>query len=330
MKSGKIISLILTVILLLTAFTGCTGNGANKTSVFEASTQASTEAAAEVTTAEATTAAETTTEAATEAPTTEVQTTAQPKTEAATAAETKAETKAETSDSADSQTDKKRPAITMPRIRDKIGKKRNEHFFDDTVFIGDSVTLGLKNYVTNQRNNGNECLGTAQFLAAVSMSYTNSLGAIGKKNTIHPKYKGSEVMVDEGVRLIGAKKAFIMLGLNEFCGCSIEASMSNAKTFVNRIIKKNPGIDIYIQSVTPVISAKEEGDFTNASVNKYNNALKNLCAENGWTYVDVASAVKDENGCLRDDYCGDKSSQGVHMNNAGYRAWAEYLTDKFC
>ncbi len=327
MKFCKAISLILTAVLLLTAFTGCVGNGANKTSVFEATaTQALTEAATEVTTAEPTTAEETTTEAATEAPTTAVQTTAHPKTEVSAHTETETAPKAPE----ETGTDKKRPAITLPKISDKIGKKRNEHFFDDVVFIGDSVTLGLKNYVTNQRNNGNECLGTAQFLAAVSMSYTNSLGSIGKKNTIHPKYKGSEVMVDEGVRLIDAKKAFIMLGLNEFCGCSLEASMSNAKTFVNRIIKKSPGIDIYIQSVTPVISAKEKGNFTNASINRYNNALKNLCAENGWTYVDVASAVKDGSGCLRDDYCGDKSSQGVHMNNAGYRAWAEYLTDKFC
>ncbi len=215
-----------------------------------------------------------------------------------------------------------------PKIKDKKVKE-DKKFFDNAVFIGDSVSLGLKNYVTNQRNNGKECLGKAKFLVAGCMGYTNSLGAIGKQNTIHPKYNGKEVMVDDGVKLIGAEKAFIMLGLNDFCAYPLETGIKNAEIFVNRIIEKNPGIEIYIQSVTPVISAKERGKFNNDSINKFNEALFRLCEENSWTYVDIASVMKNENGCFKDEYCCDKDAQGVHMTYSAYRVWIDCLNEKF-
>lgn len=226
----------------------------------------------------------------------------------------------------------KEKATIFPKLKNKKREETEEkekNFFDNAVFIGDSVSLGLKNYATNQRNNGKECLGKAQFLVAGCMGYTNSLGAVGKQNTIHPKYNGKEVMVDDGVKMIGAKKAFIMLGLNDFCAYPLETSMKNAKIFIGRIVEKNPGIKIYVQSVTPVISAKERGKFNNDSINKFNEALIELCYENGWTYVDVASVMKNENGCFKDEYCCDKNAQGVHMTYSGYRAWVEYLNNKF-
>ena len=186
----------------------------------------------------------------------------------------------------------KEKATIFPKLKNKkreeTEEEKEKNFFDSAVFIGDSVSLGLKNYATNQRNNGKECLGKAQFLVAGCMGYTNSLGAVGKQNTIHPKYNGKEVMVDDGVKMIGAKKAFIMLGLNDFCAYPLETSMKNAKIFIGRIIEKNPGIKIYVQSVTPVISAKERGKFNNDSINKFNEALIEMCDENGWTYVDDA------------------------------------------
>ena len=326
---NRTLSIFIIAAVLLCTFAGCGSGGTqHKASVFEA-TKAATQPLTEVTTAAETTEQTTAVPEATAAPTTE-KITAKPTTVKATAALT---TLVKTTVQAISETTAeatKRQLPTLPKIGGRDKEKKNAHFFDDVVFIGDSVSLGLKNYVTNQRNNGNECLGKAQFLVAGSMGFTNSLGAIGKKNTIHPKYQGKEVMVDDGVRMIGAKKAFIMLGLNDFCGYALESSMKNAKIFVTRIIDKNPGIKIYIQSVTPVISAKEHGNFTNDTINKFNSALRKLCSENGWVYVDVASVMKNEKGCFKDEYCSDKEAQGVHMTNAGYRAWIAYLNDKFC
>ena len=224
----------------------------------------------------------------------------------------------------------RKPGRTFPDFLNKNKYKTGKEFFDDVVFVGDSVSLGLRNYVTNQRNKGAECLGKAQFLVAGSMGYGNSLGAIGSANSIHPKYQGKEIMIEDGVQKTGAKKVFIMLGLNDFCAYSVDTGMKNAEKLIGRIIEKNPDVKIYVQSVTPVIKAKEHGRFNNQSIDTFNAALKNLCNANGWTYVDVASSLKGADNCFKDEYCSDKDAQGVHMSYAGCKVWIDMLTNKYC
>ncbi len=224
----------------------------------------------------------------------------------------------------------RKPGRTFPTLIPRNSFKTGREFFDDAVFVGDSISLGLRNYVNSQRNSGKDCLGKAQFLVAGSMGYGNALGAIGSSYSIHPKYQGKEVLIEDGVKLIGAKKVFIMLGLNDFCVYSVETGMKNAEKLINRIIEKNPDIRIFIQSVTPVIKAKEHGKFNNKSIDAFNDALKNLCRSNGWTYVDVASSLKGTDNCFLDGYCSDKDSQGVHMSYSGCKVWIDLLTNKYC
>lgn len=202
-----------------------------------------------------------------------------------------------------------------------------EHFFDDAVFVGDSVTLGLRNYVTSERNEGRACLGEAEFLPAGSMGYTNTLGDIGVPNTIHPTYQGREMYIEDALALIEAKKAFIMLGMNDFCIYPEEDIIRNVKELINRIKEKNPEIGIYIESVTPV--NRDQGNFSNSNMDKFNAALKKFCEENGCTYVDVASVMKNEDGALIASYCSDPDGIGVHVTYEGCKAWVDYLNDVF-
>ncbi len=218
-----------------------------------------------------------------------------------------------------------KPETTVPKRTPNAAA----NFFDDAVLVGDSVSLGLRNYVTSRRNGGNECLGSAQFLVAGSMGYCNSRGKIGSPDSIHPKYKGKEVTIEDGVALTGAKKVFIMLGLNDFCAYSLDESMKNVKKTVNGIKEKNPDVKIYIQSVTPVIKSKERGRFNNDSINAFNSALEKTANELGCEFVDIAPIMKNSDGCFKDEYCSDPDAQGVHMNSAGSKVWVEYLTQQF-
>lgn len=202
------------------------------------------------------------------------------------------------------------------------------HFFDDAVFIGDSISLGLRNYVKAQRESGNDCLGEAELLVAGSMGYSNTLPEIGSPNSIHPQYNGTTVRIEDGVKLIGAKKVFIMLGLNDFCIYPHDMAMDNVRECIGKITAMNPGVSIYVQSVTPAL--KDSGSFSNENIRIFNEGLKTLCTENGWTYVDVASVMSDEYGRLKYEYCGDAEGKGVHMTNAGCEAWVNYLYDLFC
>ena len=206
-----------------------------------------------------------------------------------------------------------------------LTKEELNAFWDESVFIGDSVTLGLRNYVVGQRNKDVECLSGAQFLAMGNMSYTNSLPAIGTHDSYHPKYQGKTVTIEDGVRLTGAKNVFIMLGMNDFYAYSIEIGLESAQEVVARIKEECPDAEIFIESVTPTLY--DHKVFNNENINIFNEDMKTLCEENGWTYVDVASVMKDADGGFKGEYCSDPEDIGVHMNAEGCAAWIDYLNE---
>lgn len=212
----------------------------------------------------------------------------------------------------------------------KIPLVPDKEFFNDAVFVGDSVTLGLKNYTTAQRNKGKECLGTAQFLCVGSMSYTNALSKV-TSSSLHPTYKGQKMTVEEGLQKAGARKAFIMLGMNDFSAYSDKVWKQSVVTLISRIREKNPEIGIYIQSVTPILDGMEHGRFSNENILVFNSYLKSFCEENDCAYIDIGSEVMaDETGHLKKAYCGDPSAMGIHMSSSGCSAWASYLMQTFC
>lgn len=218
----------------------------------------------------------------------------------------------------------------LENLRTDIPRKKDKDFFNDAVFVGDSVTLGLKNYTTSRRNKGEACLGTAQFLCCGSMGYTNALSPVSA-NSLHPTYKGKKVSVEDGIALCAAKKVFIMLGMNDFCAYSKSTCQKSVATLIDRIQSKNPGIEIYIQSVTPIVDGMEHGTFNNTNMAKFNDFLRTFCEERRFVYVDISACVmQDDTGHLKKDYCGDPAAMGIHMNSAGSRAWVDYLTAEFC
>lgn len=206
---------------------------------------------------------------------------------------------------------------------------QGDSFFTDAVFVGDSVTMGLKNYVSDMRNNGYECLSNAQFLTGGSMGYVNSMLDLDDEWAIHPTYNGEEVMIADGVSYTGATKVFILLGMNDFNAYEFDEGIGNASDLVDSILEKNPGVSIYIQSVTPIVDGLEGPNFNNANIDLFNERLREMCDEKGLTFVNVASALKDENNCLVYDYCSDLDAEGVHLTFDGCEKWVEYLDARF-
>ena len=64
----------------------------------------------------------------------------------------------------------------------------------------------------------------------------------------------------------------------------------------------------------------------NDNIKKYNARLRELCEEEEWYFVDVASAMYDEAGeCLPEEYCSDPNDMGVHFTEKGCEKWVDYL-----
>lgn len=192
-------------------------------------------------------------------------------------------------------------------------------WFDDAVFIGDSVTLKLSYY------NDNGALGKAEFLCEGGLGYGNALWDLNQEGNLHPTYEGEKYTVDEGAKMLGAKKIFIMLGMNDIGMYGIDDSVENMKKLTAKVKKTNPDAKIYIESVTPMLEEKQMESLNNSSIDLFNDKLKDACADDGYTYLDVASVLKDDKGNLDDKYCSDPEGMGMHMSDDGCDKWVNYL-----
>ena len=198
--------------------------------------------------------------------------------------------------------------------------KVSDNWFDDAVFVGDSVSNMLALYSEDGS------LGNADFLTRACLGYNNSLWDLNYQYAVHPSYYGKTVTVDEGVRLSGKKKVFIMLGMNDIGGYGVEGTINGMNQLADRILAKSPGVQIYIQSVTPLIPGMVRDDMlNNANVAKFNKRAAEVCKERGFKFINVAEAVSDSNGALIYDYCSDPDYMGLHMNFKGVEKWVAYL-----
>ena len=193
-------------------------------------------------------------------------------------------------------------------------------YFDDAVFIGDSVSLMLQYYCA-----ATKALGNAQFLCAGSLSATNALWNVSSAS-VHPSYQGKKMLVEDGVAACGAKKVYIMLGVNNI-GYGVDYASNDMVKLIDRILAKAPDVSILVEAVTPMASSSTivTDSLNNTKIQQYNDKMKSICEERGWFFVNVAECVKDQNGYLNSAYCSDNNAMGIHFTYDGCKMWVDYL-----
>ena len=200
--------------------------------------------------------------------------------------------------------------------------RADSSYFSDAVFVGDSVSLKLEYYDAAM-----DVLGGASFLTSGSLGSGNALQEISDE-TVHPVYKGEKAYIEDSIADLGAKKVYIMLGMNDIGLYGIDESVENYETLVDRILEKSPDATIYVESMTPMTADSPIAgrDLNNENIKIYNQRLLELAQRRGWYFVDVASVMYTEDGnSLIPEYCSDPDDMGLHFTEAGCEAWVDYL-----
>lgn len=185
-------------------------------------------------------------------------------------------------------------------------------FFDDAVFVGDSVSLKLSYYAGSTG-----LLGDAKFLVRGSYGVANALF-----DELLMPWQGQEMGIEEAIQATGAKKMFIMLGMNDIGLYGIDKTIEHWGKLLERIRSKCPDLVIYIESMSPVWTGGERGDLKNSNVDAYNVKLKAFAESNGCKFIDIAPYMKDSTGGLATPYCSDNY---VHVTDAGVDTWIKVL-----
>ena len=212
------------------------------------------------------------------------------------------------------------PSPTLEPVTDEmLDSGRFDAYFDDAVFVGDSITESLRNYCIAQQRDDEDFMGNAQFLAAVSMSVRM---ASSDSRTLL-QYRGNAVSVTEGLLKMGAGQVFIMLGVNDYAGKYPDATLAYFDTLIDAIQEKCERIEIVIQSVTPVTKRFcQERQITIEEWNGFNVLLEQLCEEKGVQFLSFAELLMDADGYLADDMTGDGM---FHLTPAANAVWIRAL-----
>lgn len=184
----------------------------------------------------------------------------------------------------------------------------DESYFDDAIFIGDSLTDGLAAY---------ELLPREQVLADTGINPQTILTreCIGEE--------GAEQTVVEAAADLDPAKIYIMLGSNGVAFLNFDDIIGWYGELIDALQADHPDAEIYVQSILPVTADKhlEQELLTNERITELNGMIAEMAAEKGCFYLNVSEAVADENGCLPDELSAD----GMHFGVSTYRVWLDYL-----
>ncbi len=192
-------------------------------------------------------------------------------------------------------------------------------WFDHCVLIGDSVSDGLRTYAERKRKTKDAAfLGNLQFLTKVSYSLSYASADSPKKLV---KYKGKSMRPEDALQAMGAKSAFIMLGINDIFHGETENREKYCK-LIDNIRAKNPNIKLCLIAITPIVTEGQYSAFQNKNVDEYNEVVRNISSEKRCDYLNFNDQLRDKTGGLKPSYSRD---QFVHLKGGAFEIYAAAL-----
>lgn len=182
-----------------------------------------------------------------------------------------------------------------------------EQWFDDVLFIGDSRTVGLRDYAR---------LGRADYFCSVGMTVFDAM------DTLASDHDFAETDLEQLLQEKRYSKIYISLGLNE-CGYPYDLLMDGYETLLNRVRQLQPNAVIILQTMITVsrIKARSEWYFSLENLDKVNTGIKALADRERIRYIDANTYFADEEGYLPSEMTAD----GCHFYVSGYQDWARWI-----
>lgn len=201
------------------------------------------------------------------------------------------------------------PANETPATINAMFVPSDITYFDDALFIGDSRTVGIREYGS---------LNNASYFVLEGLSIHNlwkkevsvdGLGKVGLETLFNNKDYG---------------KIYIMLGFNEL-GYDKDYSAKKYKEALDKIHQMEPNTIIYICSNLHLTERQAELDerFSSANMEIYNQKIRAFADQQTFFYLDVNEKFNDAYYNLDKNY----SSDNVHLYAKYYKEWSDWFIE---
>jgi lysophospholipase L1-like esterase len=209
-----------------------------------------------------------------------------------------------------------------PITQARLDSGEFDRFFDDALFLGDSLTDMFGGYVRKCRETEEGLLGEAQFFGVTSMSV--KIACMDHASSgISFRYRGKAVSVTEIIRKTEAKRVFIMLGVNDIDSRAWDTVEEYFAKLIDVIHEKCPDTEVIIEGILPITEQycrvrKQKIDRWNS----FNAILAGICEAHGAAFLDFSADLMDPQGYLPMSLSSDRE---YHLNPEGESIWVRAL-----
>lgn len=120
-------------------------------------------------------------------------------------------------------------------------------------------------------------------------------------------------------------QVILMIGTNDINGGkNAEEIASNYQHILSLIASNLPNTEVCCVSIIPQNKEySQSASENNLRIKETNTKIEELARSFGYEYVNLFDRLIDENGFLKRNY----SSDGLHLNQKGYRVWTEVMKE---
>ena len=188
------------------------------------------------------------------------------------------------------------------------GEPVDADYFDDAVFIGDSIVNGLK-------------LNSAIARSSTWLVNDNMTVASAETDAIELA-DGTTTKLMDALEAEQYKKVYIMLGVNDLTAPADEWAQQYGELLAD-IAEKQPDAIIYVMGVMPVsrIAAQGKDHLSPISITNHNQALFKVLWNNGYYYLDTYGQFADGEGYL----ASEDNTDGIHLTASKYLEMYQYI-----
>lgn len=180
---------------------------------------------------------------------------------------------------------------------------------EGTLFIGDSNTVRLQ---------ASGLVEPEQVLARESIG----INAVTDMAFVLMEGNSRAMTVVQAVEKLRPELMVITLGTNDIGNRSVPDFIERYNKALDALEAASPGSTIVVNAIPPVCQYNSYSKLTREEVQRFNAALKAMCAERGLTFLDSCTEMADEEGHLPAHYADD---DGVHLSLEALMAFMLYF-----
>ena len=180
----------------------------------------------------------------------------------------------------------------------------DKDYFEDSLFIGDSISTGISLY---------------GFLDSENVFATQGLAP----STVLTTEIDGKTFSDK-IASFKPGKIFIMLGTNSVGYADAEYLVESMETLISDITSTCKS-KVYVLSIPPVTKdaeADQSNYLTIEAINEYNKKLKEIVNSTSAEFIDFNAVLSDADGYFNEDYA---EMDGIHFMGSTYQVMLSYL-----